>query len=85
MQGYSNAMRGTRPTQFVNGAPRKDECSPGLRSVVKAFSRGEDFILDGSTQYHVHEIMHVFVTRNDTRRNVVILDRETSPLDRGAA
>jgi hypothetical protein len=52
---------------------------------MKALSRGEDLVPDGSAQYHVQEIMHVFVLRNDTRRNVVILDREACPLNRGAA
>jgi hypothetical protein len=32
----------------------------------------------------VQEIVHVFMMRNDTRRNVVILDGETAPLDRRA-
>jgi len=85
VQGHSNAMRGTRPTQFVNGAPRENEGGTGLRSVAKALSGGEDFVPDGPAQYHVHEIMRVFVLRNDARRNVVILDGETSPLDRRAA
>src|SRR5215831_6952780 len=71
--------------QLINGAPRQHECSPGLRSVMKAPSRGEDFIPDGPTQYHVQEVMYVLVVRNDTRRNLVILDCETSPLDRRAA
>ena len=78
-------MRGTRPAQFVNGAPREDERSPRLRSVVKTLPRGEDFIPNVPTQYHVQEIMHVFVLPNDARGNVVILDCETSPLDRRAA
>src|SRR5262249_15051861 len=78
-------MRGPRPTQFVNGAAREHKCSPGLRGVVKALSRGEDFIPGGPAQYHVQEIMHVLVVRNDTRRNVVVLDCETSPLDLRAA
>jgi hypothetical protein len=85
VQGYGNAVRGAEPTQFVNGAPREDEGSPGLRSVTKALSGGEDFVPDVPGQYHVQEIMQVFVLRNDTRRNVVILDCETSPLDRRAA
>jgi len=33
----------------------------------------------------MQEIMHVFVVRNDTGRDAVILDCETSPLDRRAA
>ena len=40
---------------------------------MKALSRREDFVPDVSAQYHVQEIMHVFVVRNDARRNVVIL------------
>src|SRR5215470_357409 len=78
-------MRRTRPAQFVNGAPREDERSPGLRGVAKALPRSEDFVPDGPAQYDVQEIMHVFVLRNDTRRNAVILDCETSPLNRRAA
>jgi hypothetical protein len=71
--------------QFVNGDPREDECSPGLRSEVKTLSRGDDFVPDSPTQYHVQEIMDVFVVRNDTRRNAVILESETAPLNRRAA
>jgi hypothetical protein len=85
VQGYRNAMRGTRPTQFVNGASGEHECGPGLGGIVNALSRGDDFVPDGPAQHDVQEIMHVFVLRNHTRGNAIILDRKTSPSNRRAA
>jgi hypothetical protein len=70
---------------FVNRTPREDECSPGLRSEVKALSSGDDFVLDGPTQYHVQEIVDVFVVWNHTCRNAVILEGDPAPLNRRAA
>src|SRR5262245_35059111 len=78
-------MRGTPPAQFVDGAAWKDERSPRLRRVAKALASGEDFVPDWPTEYDVQEIMHVLVVRDDTRRNMVILDCETCPFDRRAA
>jgi hypothetical protein len=67
--------------QFVNGTAWQDECRAGLCSVLDALSLSEHLVPHGTTQYHVQEIMHVLMARNDAGRNAVILDRETSPLN----
>jgi hypothetical protein len=81
VNGYRNAVRRAGPMQFVSGTAWEDECRAGLRSVLEALALSEDCVPNGTTQYHVQEIMHVLMARNDTGRNAVILNRNTSPFN----
>src|SRR6266446_3767949 len=74
-------MRWPSPPQFVNGAPRQDKRSAGPRREAKALSCSENFVPDGAAQYHVQKVLQVLMVGNDTRRNAVVLEGETSPLD----
>src|SRR4030095_16451465 len=78
-------MRRPRPAQFVDGAPREDECGPRLRHELKALARGEHLVPDGATQNDVQEILHVLMVWNHARGRVMILEREAAPWDPRAA
>lgn len=52
-----------------------------MRTEAKALSRRQDFIPDYTAHYHLNELVHVLLPRNDTRGSTVVLNRRTAPLN----
>jgi hypothetical protein len=79
--GYCYAMGWAGPSQFIDRASWQHECRAALRTEVEAFSRGQDFVPDRAAHYDVHKVVHVLMLGNDTGGSMVILNRQTAPLN----